>query len=92
MQLRYFMALKQAETLEPEEKQLLEQLCNQSELSEAIRLSQRFIALVRGRLPDALDSWLETANNSTIKAFQSFAKGLIDDYDAVKAGVTLEYN
>ena len=45
---------------------------------------------MRGRLPDALDSWLETAKNSTIKAFQSFAKGLIEDYEAVKAGVTLE--
>ncbi|NEZ57548.1 transposase, partial [Adonisia turfae] len=46
--------------------------------------------LVRQRLPAQLDNWLEKAKNTTVKVFQSFAKGLDEDYDAVKAGVTLE--
>ena len=33
---------------------------------------------------------LQAAKASSIKAFQSFAKGLEEDYDAVKAGMTLE--
>ncbi|MEL6138211.1 MAG: transposase, partial [Cyanobacteria bacterium J06628_6] len=56
----------------------------------AIGLAQGFIKLVRGRLPEKLDDWLESAKNSSVKAGQSFAKGLSDDYDAVKAGVTLD--
>ena len=37
-----------------------------------------------------MEDWLKNAMNSSIKAFQTFAKGLTEDYDAVKAGVTLE--
>ena len=45
---------------------------------------------MRQRLPEDLDSWLEKATNSSVKAFQTLAKGLKEDYDAVKAGLTLE--
>ena len=85
-----WLLLKREETLTAEEKMLLERLGGQPELSGAISLAQGFIEFVRQRLPEKLDSWLEKAKNSSIKAFQSFAKGLKDDYDAVKAGVTLE--
>ena len=85
-----WLILKREKNLTSEEKTLLERLVGQPELSGAITLAQGFIKLVRQRLPENLDSWLEKAKNSSIKAFQSFAKGLKDDYDAVKAGVTLE--
>lgn len=85
-----FLVLRRTEKLIREEKQLLERLCQQPELSEAISLAQGFIELVRERLPENLDDWLEKAKNSSVKAFQSFSKGLSDDYDAVKAGVTLD--
>ena len=48
------------------------------------------MALVRKRRPERLDDWLTQAMNSSIKAFQNFAKSLMVDYDAVKAGVTLD--
>ena len=85
-----WLILKQEENLTSKEENLLERLGGQPELSGAITLAQGFIELVRQRLPENLDSWLEKAKNSSIKAFQSFAKGLKEDYDAVKAGVTLE--
>lgn len=85
-----WLILKKEETLDSKEESLLERLCTQPELAEAISLAQGFMALVRQRLPETLDGWLEKAQNSTVQAFQSFAKGLIEDYDAVKAGVTLE--
>jgi len=53
-------------------------------------LAQGFIERVRQRLPADLDGWLEKATNSLVKALQTFAKGLKEDYDAVKAGLTLE--
>jgi len=85
-----WLILQRVETLSVEEEQTLEALCQQPELSDAITLAQGFIELVRQRLPADLDSWLEKATNSSIKAFQTFAKGLKEDYDAVKAGLTLE--
>lgn len=73
-----------------EEEETLIQLSEQPELSDAITLTQSFLFLVRKRLPQHLDNWLDLAKNSSFKPFQTFAKGLSDDYEAVKAGLTLE--
>ena len=85
-----WLVLQRPDTLTDKQKTLLERLTQQAELSETIRLTQGFIDLVRQRLPKQLDSWLEKAKNSAVKAFQSFAKGIEDDYEAVKAGMTLD--
>ena len=62
------------------------------ELAKAIELSQDFAELLRQRQPDKLDGWLERAAQSALKAFERFAAGLRDDYEAVKAGVTLPWS
>jgi transposase len=85
-----WLVLQRTDTLEAEQEKLLAQLCEQPELADAISMTQNFLNLVRQRLPEQLDSWIEKAKSSSIKAFQSFAKGLTEDYEAVKAGVTLE--
>ena len=75
------------------EAQQLTQLRAQSpEVAEAIDLAQDFATLVRQRQPAQLDPWLHRATTSTLEALQRFAKGLRDDYAAVKAGVTLPWN
>ena len=85
-----WLILQRPETLDNEQEQLLEKLAAQPELSEAISLAQGFLELVRKRLPEQLDDWLKNATSTSIKAFQTFAKGLTEDYEAVKAGVTLD--
>ncbi len=85
-----WLVLQRPNTLTDKQKTLLERLTQRSELSEIIRLAQGFIDLVRQQLPKQLESWLEKAKASTVKAFQSFAKGLDEDYDAVKAGMSLD--
>jgi transposase len=75
------------------ETQQLALLCAQSpETAEAIALAQDFLALVRQRQPAQLDSWLQRATASALEAIQRFATGLSEDYEAVKAGVTLPWN
>lgn len=75
------------------ETQQLTQLCAQSpEVAEAIALTQDLLSLVRQRQPEQLDSWLQRATTSTLDAMQRFATGLLEDYAAVKAGVTLPWN
>lgn len=61
-------------------------------LAEAIELALQFAFLVRQRQPDLLDSWLEQALQSQLSPFPRFAKRLREDYDAVKAGVTLPWS
>ena len=48
--------------------------------------------LVRERQPDHLDPWLARAAESPLTPLQRFAKGIRDDYEAVKAGVTLPWS
>jgi transposase len=61
-------------------------------LAAAVVLAQDFAQLVRERQPDHLDPWLARAAESPLVPFQRFAKGLRDDYEAVKAGVTLSWS
>jgi transposase len=75
-----------------EAQQLAQLRGQQAEVAEAIDLTQDFAQLVRQRQPDALDPWLQRATTSTLEALQRFAKGLYEDYEAVKAGVTLPWS
>jgi transposase len=63
-----------------------------AELAEAIALAQDFAQLVRQRQASQLDAWLARAAESSLVPLQRFAKGLRDDYDAVKAGVTVPWS
>lgn len=62
------------------------------ELAEAIQLAQNFAFLIRQRQPSQLNSWLEQALHSQLSPLNRFAKRLQEDYDAVKAGVTLPWS
>jgi transposase len=72
--------------------QLSQLRAQQAELAEAIDLAQDFAHLVRLRQPTQFDPWLARAATSRLRAFQRFAKGLGDDYAAIKAGITLPWS
>jgi transposase len=75
------------------EAQQLTQLHAQAvEVAEAIDLAQDFATLVRQRQPTQLDPWLKRATTSTLEALRRFAIGLDEDYEAVKAGITLPWS
>jgi transposase len=86
------LVLRQTQKLEPDEKQLVQRMVQHPELTEAIELAQNFAFLVRQLQPSQLDSWLERALKSQLSPFHRFAKRLQEDYDAVKAGVTLPWS
>jgi transposase len=83
---------REAKRTEAEAQQLAQLRAQQAEVAEAIDLAQDFATLVRQRYPEALDPWLQRATTSTLEALQRFAKGLYEDYEAVKAGVTLPWS
>ncbi|HEY9696859.1 MAG TPA: ISL3 family transposase, partial [Trichocoleus sp.] len=53
-----FLVLRQPETLNTDEQQLIEGMVKQLELATAVELAQRFICLVRQRQPQQFDIWL----------------------------------
>jgi transposase len=88
-----WLVMRREEKLTDNEKQQLAELqAHEGDLAEAISLTQDFAALVRQRQPAQLDTWLERAAASCLQSFKSFAKGLREDYEAVKAGVTLPWS
>lgn len=88
-----WLVLRRPEQQAPGDEQRLARLHAQSPaLQTAITLAQEFAQMVRQRQPEQLDAWLEQAACSQLKAFVRFAKGLYEDYDAVKAGITLPWS
>jgi transposase len=81
-----------AKRTEAEVQQLTQLHAQAAEVAEAIDLAQDFATLVRQRQPMQLDPWLKRATTSTLKALRRFATGLSEDYEAVKAGITLPWS
>lgn len=85
-----WLVLRRQELWKRGDEQLIALLMAQHpQLAEAIELGQSFAQLVRTRQREQLDLWLIQAGNSILSPFRNFAKSLREDYDAVKAGVTL---
>jgi transposase len=83
---------REAKRATAEVQQLAQLHAQSAEVAEAIDLAQDFATLVRQRQPTQLDPWLTRATTSTIEALRRFATGLYEDYEAVKAGVTLPWS
>jgi transposase len=88
-----WLVLRPAERSTEQDHPQLAQLTTQApELAEAVALAQDFAAHVRQRQPTQLDPWRARAATSALPPFRRFAKGLREDYAAVKAGVTLPWS
>jgi len=74
------------------DQQLWEQLQAHVELRQVHDLIHEFTRMVRQREPDGFDSWLNACRNSAIPEIRNFADGLVRDYAAVKAALTLPWS
>lgn len=61
-------------------------------IERAARLGQKFKQMAKNRQANQLDEWMKEAADSDIEALKNFAKGLKQDYDAVKAALTYEWS
>jgi transposase len=87
------LVLRREENRDDEDERLIQQLIAQHPaLAKAIELSQDLAGLIRKRIPEQFDEWLRRARSSQISSLVAFAQGLLQDYDAVKAGMTLEWS
>ncbi len=48
--------------------------------------------MVRDRQSEKLNQWIADAKNSSIAQLKQFARGLERDYEAVKAGLSLQWS
>jgi transposase len=79
-------------TRTPADQQLWKQLQAHVELRQVHDLIHEFTRMVRQREVDGFDSWLHVCRTSTIPEIQNFADGLVRDYAAVKAALSLPWS
>jgi transposase len=75
------------------ERTLLERLCQADPaIEQTYQITAAFCQMLRTRQGARLDDWVKQAREAGIPELRSFAKSLLKDYDAVKAGLTLEWS
>jgi transposase len=85
--------LRRPDTLTRDEQAGLAQVrAHCPELDAAARYVAAFAEMMCGRHGDRLDTWLAAVEADTLEPLHRFAAGLRRDYDAVRAGLTLEHN
>jgi transposase len=88
-----WLLMKSLEELSTEEAlhcEVLRECCPDADT--AYSLAQRFVEMFKQREVDKLDPWLDDAQSSSIAQLRSFANGLRQDYDAVKASLIYEWS
>lgn len=73
--------------LSPEEELLCRCLCRDEEVATVYGLAQQFAKMVREHVSTELDSWLNKCQASHVRDVQNFAKGILQDYQAVRAAL-----
>jgi transposase len=88
-----WLVLRRAEKRSSDDQAWLANLRRHApELDEAIALAEAFTGLVRDHASSRLDPWLRRARDCTARQMRSFAKRLLDDYEAVRAAVELAWS
>jgi transposase len=88
-----WLLLARPDQLTEEDKRLRSSLPDlHPDIYVAATTAQRFAHIVRERLPDTFDEWLQQSLQSTLREIRSFARGIQRDYDAVKAALELPYS
>jgi transposase len=91
-QVAHWITLKEEQRLDWQQKYLT-QLCEaDQEIQEAHELVIDFTSMLRERQGERLDAWLEKVEIQSRGELKNFAQGLKRDYDAVKAGLMLEWS
>jgi transposase len=91
-QVAHWITFKEDQRLEWQQKYLT-QLCEaDDEIAQTSILIEDFTTMLRERGGERFDGWLSRVEEQGVSELQSFANGLKKDYDAVKAGLTLEWS
>jgi transposase len=92
LQVAHWVTFKEDQRL-AWQKDYLSRLCEtDAQIQEAYELIQEFTTMLRERKGEQFDSWLARVEKQGVAELQSLAQGLQKGYDAVKAGLTLEWS
>jgi transposase len=88
-----FLFVSQAGKLDEKQTQHVEHIrAAHSDLETAYQLSQEFVMMLAERREADLERWLTQAEHSGLPEFNKMAKGIRQDYAAVKAAFASEWS
>jgi transposase len=88
-----WLLIKPKEELSHKSQQVLSILLHEHEQAkQAYPLAQQFIQMIKDRKADQLDDWIREATQTDIAQLKRFTAGLQRDYQAVKAGLLMEWS
>jgi transposase len=83
-----YLIVKRQENRQSEDTKLLEQIvAEHPDLAVAVKLAHEFLQLLPQQKADGFEKWLMQAMQSSLKPFEQFGRGLLEDYVAVKASM-----
>jgi transposase len=92
LQVAHWITFREDQRLDWQ-KAYLVRLCQADrEIAKTYELIQDFTTMLRERQGEQLDAWLKLVKEQGVAELQSFAQGLERDYEAVKAGLTLQWS
>jgi transposase len=92
LQVAHWMTFKEDQRLDWQQAYLA-QLCEADpHIAQTYELIREFTTMLREREGERFDKWLDRVEKQGVSELQSEALGLKKDYDAVKAGLTLEWS
>jgi transposase len=84
-----FEFIRRPENRKPAEQERLERIRGvNAEITEALKLADEFVGMVRQRLGEGLADWLTKAAEAAAQEVRGFAGGIRQDEATVKAGLT----
>jgi len=91
-QIRWWFLLP-VERLSAKQQEQRTRLCqSKAEFALVYQLAQAFVTLLHQHSDEGFTQWLEQAKGSGIEELVSFAKGMVRDEAAVRAGLSLKWN
>lgn len=75
-----------------DEHAVLQHVCQDKQVGQLHRLARQFVSMVKQRLADQLDPWLEACETFSALQIQNFAASLGQDYAAVRAALDMPWS
>jgi transposase len=82
-----WLLVKEPEKLTEQEQSDLEWVKQDAHIATLYQFVQEFAAMIRQRRAEMLDKWLQRSATSNISCLVTFASGIKQDYDAVRAAL-----
>lgn len=82
-----WLLVRDRDALAEKEKVALRRICQEPQIERVYSLAQEFVEMIRRKVAAMLDPWLNACQESGVANLETFADGIRQDYDAIRAAL-----